>query len=125
MTTELFNRQLQSQCLQLPGNASADISAEDMEWQPSGADGFSIKPLMEDSASKLRTWLMKVDAGAYSPPHAHEEVEQIYVLEGSFYDQDKTYVAGDFIIRAPGAMHTAGSETGAIVFLMYCRGISS
>ena len=45
--------------------------------------------------------------------HAHDEVEQIYVVEGSFYDQEKTYGAGDYIVRAPGAMHTAGSEGGA------------
>jgi anti-sigma factor ChrR (cupin superfamily) len=51
--------------------------------------------------------------------HAHNEIEQIYVLEGSFFDQDKTYTAGEYIVRAPGAMHTAGSDTGAVVLLFY------
>jgi quercetin dioxygenase-like cupin family protein len=46
-------------------------------------------------------------------------VEQIYVLEGTFYDQRKTYHAGEYIVRAPGAMHTAGSDTGALVLLFY------
>ena len=62
---------------------------------------------------------MKVDPGAFSPLHAHEEIEQIYVLEGQFYDQAKTYGPGDFIVRAPGAMHSAGSEEGAVVLLFY------
>ena len=62
---------------------------------------------------------MKVDAGAFSPPHAHDELEQIYVLEGSLYDQHVNYQAGEFIVRAPGSMHSAGSETGALVLLFY------
>ena len=62
---------------------------------------------------------MKVDAGAFSPMHAHDDIEQIYVLEGSFYDQDKTYGPGDYVIRAPGALHSAGSEEGAVVLLVY------
>lgn len=89
------------------------------EWQECGAAGFWIKPLFEDSATQHRTWLMRVEAGASSTAHAHDETEQIYVIEGSFYDQENTYRAGDFAIRAPGVMHTAGSETGAIVMLVY------
>ena len=72
----------------------------------------------------LQTWLMKVDAGAWSPLHAHEEVEQIYVIEGTFYDQDKTYQCGDLIVRAPGAQHTAGSEKGCVVLLVYSPAIA-
>lgn len=89
------------------------------DWQDSGTEGFWIKPLHEDAASGQRTWLMRVAPGAHAPAHAHEEFEQIYVIEGSFHDEENTYRAGDFAIRAPGAMHTAGSETGAIVLLVY------
>ena len=62
---------------------------------------------------------MKVEPGAWSPMHAHGEVEQVYVLEGSFYDQDNTYGPGDYIVRAAGADHTAGSENGALILLFY------
>lgn len=58
---------------------------------------------------------MKVDAGAEAEMHAHAEMKQIYILEGSFYDQDKIYMAGDFIVRAPGTEHSAESNDGAIV----------
>ncbi len=49
---------------------------------------------------------MKIDAGARYPMHAHDETEQIYVLSGSFSDQDRTLKAGDYCCRAPGAMHS-------------------
>ena len=94
-----------------------------MEWQDSGEEGFWIKPLleddMEDDNAALRTWLMKVDAGAFSPMHAHDDIEQIFVIEGLFYDQGKIYKPGDYVIRAPGTMHSAGSEDGAVVLLFY------
>ena len=117
--TELFNRQSAQKSMRLPVAQSSSFDANAQQWQDCGADGFLIKPLMEDPVSGLRTWLMKVEAGAFSASHAHHEVEQIYVLEGSFYDQEKTYQAGEYIVRAPAAMHTAGSETGAVVLLFY------
>jgi anti-sigma factor ChrR (cupin superfamily) len=104
---------------QLPENASVNFDANQLDWQDCGTEGFSIKPLLEVEGQTIRTWLMKVEPGAFSPLHAHTEVEQIYVMEGSFYDQEKTYHAGEFIVRAPGAMHTAGSEDGAVVLLIY------
>jgi len=118
--SEIFKRQQQaSKPLALPRRESRSIDAGAAAWQDCGADGFLIKPMMEDAGTGLRTWLMKVEPGAFSPPHAHDEVEQIYVLEGSFYDQQKTYGAGEYIVRAPGSMHTAGSDSGALVLLFY------
>jgi len=105
--------------LTLPQHESSSIDASPAAWQDCGADGFLVKALMEDIASGLRTWLMKVEPGARADLHAHDEIEQIYVLEGSFYDQHKTYQAGEYIVRAPGAMHTAGSDSGAVVLLFY------
>lgn len=105
--------------LALPQREAVSIDATAAEWQESGADGFLLKALMEDLDAGLRTWLMKVEPGAFSELHAHREVEQIYVLEGTFYDQCKTYHAGEYIVRAPGSMHTAGSDTGAVVLLFY------
>ncbi|MDH3388950.1 MAG: cupin domain-containing protein [Gammaproteobacteria bacterium] len=117
--SEIFGRQTRAGLVGLPVAESLDIDAGTMDWQDCGAEGFYIKPLLEDGSAGMRTWLMKVGAGAFSPLHAHDEFEQIYVLEGSFYDQHKSYGPGEFIVRAPGAMHSAGSEDGAIVLLFY------
>ena len=122
--SEIFTNQSTTPVMGLPDACSNDVNAHDMAWQDSGTEGFLIKPLFEDSKQGLRTWLMKVDAGAFSPMHAHEDIEQIYVIEGSFYDQDKTYRAGDLIVRAPGVMHTAGSEEGSLVMLFYSPAVT-
>lgn len=62
---------------------------------------------------------MRVDPGASTPLHDHAELERIHVIEGAFSDDETTYHAGDFAVRAPGAMHAASSETGALVLLVY------
>ena len=119
--TEVFANNSLGGTLKAPGKGSSHIDGSSIEWQQTGQDGFWIKPLMEDLEQGLRTWLMKVDPGAYSSPHSHDELEQVYIIEGSFYDDEKTYRQGEFVARAPGAMHCAGSEEGAVVMLFYSR----
>ena len=118
--SELFERSADAaQAMALPAGESSYLDANSVAWQPCGAPGFLVKPILEDQGAGLRTWLMKVDPGAWSDAHAHDQIEQIYVLDGTFYDEEKTYQAGEYIVRAAGAMHTAGSETGATVLLFY------
>jgi len=100
------------------GSVYLDLAGAD--WQPDG-EKFWIKPLYEDSVRGERTCLMKIGPGARYPMHAHEETEQIYVLSGSFRDQDRMLRAGDYCCRAPGAMHSTDSDEGAIVLLVYSR----
>ena len=123
MAVEIFHADQDDNCPGIPSNGTLLQKTTNQQWQPCGADGFWIKPLLEEAGSEnhsaVRTWLMKVDAGAWSPDHSHEQTEQIYVLEGSFYDAEQEYGPGDFVVRAPGAMHTAGSKQGAIVLLVY------
>jgi len=105
-----------------PVMGSTRYASASVDWQPTGAKGFWMKPLFEDAARGEKTLLMKVDPGAWSPMHTHPgELEQIYVLEGSFYDQDATMGPGDYCCRAPDAVHEAGSKDGAIVLLVYTR----
>jgi anti-sigma factor ChrR (cupin superfamily) len=105
-----------------PVVGSMRYASASVEWQPTDAKGFWVKPLFEDTRRGEKTLLMKVDPGAYSPMHTHPgELEQIYVLEGSFYDQDATMGPGDYCCRASDAAHEAGSKTGAIVLRVYTR----
>lgn len=116
---EMFNNPARDVALPVPEAVTLNLNAETLEWLPSGTERFWLKPLFEIDADRLRTWLMKVDPGAYSPMHAHEEIEQIYVIDGSFYDQHETYGPGQMIVRAPGAEHEAGSKTGGLMMVSY------
>lgn len=104
--------------LGVPASGSA-LRRAGGEWQECGSPGFVIKPLLEDAQAGLRTWLMKTEPGATAAMHQHAEIEQVYVLEGSFSDGMATYGPGDYIVRAPGAPHLTACPDGALSLVMY------
>ena len=89
------------------------------EWTPSpGAPGWFTRTLLQTPG--YSTELMRVEPGTTTTPHAHGVIEQVYVLEGSFYDDEGgEYPSGTFIIRAAGAMHSGGSRDGATLLVVY------
>ncbi len=104
--------------LGIPSEGSRTTApAED--WAPSpGSPGWSVRPLLETPGCS--TQLMRVEPGTITRPHAHDTVEQVYIIEGSLYDADGTeHPAGSFIVRAPGAVHAGGSRDGATILVIY------
>ncbi|MCU1394949.1 MAG: hypothetical protein JWM34_3377 [Ilumatobacteraceae bacterium] len=103
------------------------LRTDDMAWQPTDSPGFWIKVLLDEAGAPDRggrpshgnTQLMRVDAGAFADFHDHDQLEEIFVLDGEFTDQHTTYRAGDYCLRAIGATHIAGSDTGCTVLLVY------
>ncbi|PWJ53880.1 ChrR Cupin-like domain-containing protein [Quadrisphaera granulorum] len=88
-------------------------------WEESDVAGFTTAALHTDASSGESTMLMKVAPGAYAGSHAHDDVEHIYILSGSFSDDWGTYGPGDYVRREPGTMHAAWSDEGATVLLHY------
>ena len=94
------------------------ITARDGEWLPGERPGELVRALVDDPAG-YRTMVMKIAAGPLGELHAHDEIEQIYVLEGDFFDDGASYLAGDLVVRMPGTMHRAGSRNGATLLIAY------
>ncbi len=109
-------------CIAPLASAMSDyMSGVDANWEPTDTDGFWVKRLYEDDSRGECTWLMRIDAGASAPSHAHEAFEQVYVLDGSFYDDDRLVKAGEFCARSPGAVHSTTSDEGAVVLVIYTK----
>lgn len=100
----------------LPASGSLKISAG--PWQAGDRPGEQIRLLVNDPRG-YRTMLMKIGAGPLGAPHAHDEIEQIYVIEGDFFDNDTSYGPGDFVVRMPGTTHQAGSANGCLMMIAY------
>jgi anti-sigma factor ChrR (cupin superfamily) len=110
MTDMPIDRQAEGSLRLDPGSA---------EWQETDAAGFAVKPLFADARSGESTQLMRIAPGAWFPAHAHTQLEEIFVLEGDFYDDAQSYGPGQYCQRAIGAQHTAGSHGGCTVLLIY------
>ena len=87
-------------------------------WAAGEREGELVRPLLEDR-SGYRTMLMKVAPGPLGEDHAHDTIEQIYVIDGDFFDEDASYGPGDFVLRMPGTMHRAGSRNGCTMLIVY------
>ncbi len=104
-----------------PFAGSAYRFADRNPWQRT-PEGYWVKPLYEDKALGERTLLMRIEPGTVSRPHAHEgELEQIYMVEGTFQDQSGLLRPGDYACRAPGSIHSGRTDTGCVMLLIYSR----
>jgi quercetin dioxygenase-like cupin family protein len=84
-----------------------------------GAKGARIKWLIseKDGAPNFVMRHFSVDAGGFTPLHAHDWEHEVYVLEGQgrvrYEDGEERIEPGDAILIPPGKKHQfqAGSET--------------
>ena len=100
----------------LPLSGSIKIAATG--WKAGERPGETVLPLIEDPRG-YRSMAMKVAPGPLGDMHAHDSIEQIYVIEGDFFDDEASYGPGDFVLRMPGTMHRAGSKNGCTMMIVY------
>ena len=105
----------------LPPAGSQKIEAG--AWAAGERPGERVRPLIDDPAG-YRTMLLKVAPGPLGELHAHDTIEQIYVLEGDFFDDKASYGPGDFVVRMPGTQHRAGSRDGCTMMVVYAPLVS-
>ncbi len=103
-----------------PGG-STYIDPAAMEWRPSQFEKIAMKVLYRDEAKGEMTVLLKWEPGATLPFHRHPEIEQSYVIEGSFHDHDGICRAGQFVWRKPGSLHETKSDEGCVLLAIYRR----
>ncbi|MEM7252182.1 MAG: cupin domain-containing protein [Pseudomonadota bacterium] len=108
--------------MNLPELASRYVRTNDLPWEPMAqAPGIEMKVLVSDPDTGLFTGLFKMAPGAVVPDHVHNEIEQTYVLEGDFCDQDGEALAGDFIWRPKGNRHEAFTKNGCIILGFFLK----
>jgi len=98
---------------------STYVKPQEMDWRPTQFTGISIKVLYEDKEKGEMTCFLKWEPGATLPMHKHAEIEQSYVVEGSFYDHDGICRAGEYVWRRVGSFHETHSDEGAVLLAIY------
>jgi anti-sigma factor ChrR (cupin superfamily) len=98
---------------------STYVDPATMEWVPSQFPKIAMKVLYRDDEKGEMTVLLKWEPGASLPFHRHPEIEQSWVLEGSFYDHDGICRAGQFVWRKPGSQHETKTNEGCVLLAIY------
>jgi len=102
-----------------PDLASRYIDPAAMAWTATRFPGVEAKVLLEDTERGLLTALVRFAPGATLPDHVHQDIEQSYVLSGSFEDEEGRADAGQFVWRPAGSRHAARSPGGAVVLSVF------
>ena len=97
------------------------VDAAAMPWRETRWPTIKAKVLMEDNERGIRTMLMYWAAGTEFPAHEHVDIEQTYVLEGSFEDSQGVCRAGQFVWRPAGSSHTARSVDGCLMLAIFLK----
>jgi quercetin dioxygenase-like cupin family protein len=86
-------------------------------WEETKFPGIRMKMLFNDAASGMCTMLMRLEPGAEVPLHEHTAIEQTWVIEGRFLDEEGECGPGQFVWRPPGNTHVAwaGPEGATIL----------
>ena len=70
------------------------------------------------------SYLLKMEPGAKSLPHAHAGYEEFLMLDGELIDPDgEIFKKGDFVTFEPGSKHFSHTKNGCLV-LVFMRGIN-
>src|SRR5262249_44893283 len=100
--------------------ASRFIETESLPWIET-APGNKMKVVYHDPATGMLTILAKLEAGGGIPAHAHEDLEQTFVLEGSLLDDEGECTAGNFVIRAKGSRHSPTAPKGCTMLVFFLK----
>jgi anti-sigma factor ChrR (cupin superfamily) len=96
-----------------------DASAwREPEWEEA-APGIFCKLLATDVARKQVSMLVKLLPGVEYPPHTHAGVEELHLLEGELWIDDRKLYPGDYNrAEAPTGDKRVWSETGCTCVLI-------
>jgi len=88
------------------------------EWEEAAA-GLSYKVLAADTQNDRVSLLVRLAPGAQYPPHRHAGIEELYLLDGELWIDDKKLYPGDYNRAEAGtADQRVWSETGCTCVLL-------
>ncbi|MEW6612429.1 MAG: cupin domain-containing protein [Pseudomonadota bacterium] len=89
-----------------------------LPWEPSPSPGVQRRRLDRLGGESGRaTSIVRYDAGAAFPAHAHPAGEEILVLDGVFSDEHGDYPAGTYLLNPPGTRHAPFTRDGCTLFV--------
>ncbi|WP_194868695.1 cupin domain-containing protein [Pseudoalteromonas sp. PPB1] len=92
------------------------IDTQNPPWQPGLVDGLTVIPLHEFKGEKVA--LVKWAPHTQFQSHTHWGGEEIFVLEGTFYDEHGQYPKGTWLRSPHMSQHTPFTkEDGALIYV--------
>lgn len=94
------------------------LHSEAIPWQPHSVPGIAFKLLHGSREDGRLTSLVRMDAGATYPAHAHTLDEELVVLSGEVDIHGRRMGPGDYCRAEPGSRHGIGRAASEAVLLI-------
>ena len=92
------------------------LDTTSLEFQPGTADGIEVLKLHEFGTERVT--LIRWAPNTAFERHAHQRGEEVFVIEGAFYDEDGAYPAGTWMRSPRGSAHAPFTrDEGALVYV--------
>jgi anti-sigma factor ChrR (cupin superfamily) len=92
--------------------------ADEPAWREV-APGISCKLLSTDAATQRVSMLVRLAPGVRYPPHSHADVEELHLLDGELWIDDRKLHPGDYSRAEPNSGdNLVWSETGCTCVLI-------
>lgn len=96
----------------------AIVAPDQYVWVASPQGGVERVMLDRLGEEKARaTSIVGYAPGSHFPSHQHPGGEEIFVLSGTFSEDDEHYPAGWYLRNPPGSSHRPFTDDGAIIFV--------
>ena len=97
---------------------SSTHTSRELAWEQI-SPGIWCKLLATDEERERVSMLVRLAPGVIYPPHTHAGVEELHLLDGELWMDDRKLFAGDFICAEPGSRdQLVWSETGCTCVLI-------
>lgn len=91
------------------------IDTRRTDWAPGLVPGLQVMPLHAYGTEQVA--LVKWAPGTQFQHHRHWGGEEIFVLDGTFADEQGAYPQGTWLRNPPDSVHTPFSETGCLIYV--------
>jgi anti-sigma factor ChrR (cupin superfamily) len=101
-----------------PGLSASTTDWSEPDWE-AVAPGIECKLLATDEDRQRVSMLVRLAPGASYPPHTHSGVEELFLLDGELWIDERKLYPGDYNYGPPGAGDDlVWSETGCTCVLV-------
>ncbi|MEM9806680.1 MAG: cupin domain-containing protein [Cyanobacteria bacterium P01_D01_bin.56] len=91
------------------------IDTPNSHWAPGLVPGLQVMPLHAFGTEQVA--LVKWAPGTKFQTHRHWGGEEIFVIEGTFADEQGTYPQGTWLRNPPDSVHTPFSDEGCMIYV--------
>lgn len=95
--------------------AQVAIDTGTAAFSPGSAPGLSEAVLHETPGELVR--LVRFAPGSVAPGHVHAGGEEVFVLEGTYSDENGHYPQGSWVRSPHGSRHTPRSDEGCLLWI--------